>query len=232
MRQRFHILSLRFVCLAACLALAACQSGPPVSVSQDIDVPPLPNSTAYRVLPDASELRLLVYRDGPLARFGHNHVVSGPIRGELRVGDTTADSGFRLTVDVVELRVDDAAARAEEGEAFAASVDEKSRAGTRENMLGEKLLDADKWPEIRIESIALEGPRWNPSVRAKVTLRGVARELAFPAAVFVDGERLVVIARFTIRQSDFGIEPFSALAGGLRVADSIEARVRLVAGRQ
>ena len=42
-------------------------------------------STAPRYVVDAkaSEIRLLAYRDGPLARFGHNHVVAGRVHLEL-----------------------------------------------------------------------------------------------------------------------------------------------------
>mgnify|MGYP003471679468 FL=1 len=186
----------------------------------------------YAVDPQASEIRLLVYRDGPLARFGHNHVIVGRVQGEIRAGETAAGSGFRLEIPAQSLTVDPPAARAEEGEAFAAQVSDAARRGTRENMLGTDVLDVVRHPLIRIESVALSGPAWGPTVTARVALRGTQRDLSFPAAVVRQGDALVVIARFPIRQSDFGIEPFSALNGGLRVREALDVRVRLVARRK
>jgi polyisoprenoid-binding protein YceI len=76
------------------------------------------------------------------------------------------------------------------------------------------VLDAAKHAHIRIESISLVGPDWNPTVTARVTLRGVTRDLRFPVAVFRQGDVLTVIANFRLRQSDFAIAPFSTLNGG------------------
>lgn len=179
----------------------------------------------------ASEIRLLVYRDGPLARFGHNHAVVGRVQGEIRAGETARGSGFRLEIPVESLDVDPAAARAEEGEEFAAQVSDPARRGTRDNMLGADMLDAANHPLIRIESVVLAGPAWAPAVTARVTLRGAMRDLRFAAAVFRDDGMVVVIANFTINQSEFGIKPFTTLNGGLRVRDALEVRVRVIARR-
>jgi polyisoprenoid-binding protein YceI len=99
-------------------------------------------------------------------------------------------------------------------------------------MLGADVLDAQHHPSIAVAAVSLRGPRWGPAVLARVTLRGVARSLSFPAAVFEENDRLVVIASFDMRQSDFGIEPYSVLGGGLRVRDTIHVRIRVVAQRR
>ncbi len=220
------------------LLLAACQTtAPPAGEHTARQAAPataaLPaQGTRFLVDPAASEVRLLVYRAGPLARFGHNHVVTGRPRGEVVAGASAAASGFRLELAAALLSVDDPAARAEEGGEFSARVSDEARRGTRENMLGKDVLDAAAYPQIEIDSISLSGPRWNPDVTARVTLRGATRELSFPAAVVQEGARLTVIASFSLRQSDFGITPYSALGGGLRVADRIDVRVRLLARRE
>lgn len=216
------------------LLLAACQTAPPPPAAQHTAAPAaaLPKQGGrYVVDAGASEVRLLVYRAGPLARFGHNHVVIGRPRGEIVAGATAAKSGFRLELAVASLAVDDPAARAEEGADFSSRVSAAARSGTREHMLGKDVLDAADYPNIEIASASLAGPRWNPEVTARVTLRGAARELRFPAAVVQDGGRLTVIAKFALRQSDFGITPYSALGGGLRVRDRIDVRVHLLARR-
>jgi polyisoprenoid-binding protein YceI len=219
------------------LLAAGCQTAPPRETAVLAAPVPaeasLPTAAArYIVEPDASEVRVLVYRAGPLARFGHNHVVIGRAQGEIRIGDTAAQSGFRLEVPVETLAVDPPAARAEEGEDFAAEVSGPARRATRDNMLGGDVLDAARHPTIRIASIALAGPAWNPTVMARVTLRGATRDLRFPAAVFQSGDALAVIASFRIRQTEFGIEPFAALNGGLRTGDALDIRIRILARRE
>lgn len=227
----------RGVAVFPLFAIAACQALPPPAdtavlaepVAAEISV--FPDAQRFAVNAQASELRLLVYRDGPLARFGHNHVFIGRVQGEIHAGDTAAGSAFRLEIPVDSFAVDPPAARAEEGEEFAAEVSEQARRGTRENMLGEEVLDVGRHPLIRIASVALAGPRWNPTVTARVTLRGETRDVRFPAAVFQSGDALEVIAGFRVRQSDFGIKPFAALGGGLLVRDTMDIRIRVVARR-
>lgn len=187
------------------------------------------NAKRYIVDPQASEIRLLVYRDGPMARVGHNHVMVGQVRGELGVSDTAAASGFSIEIPVEALDVDAPAVRAEEGEKFAATVSDQARKGTHDNMLGPDVLDAAHYPLIRIESIALRGPRWNPDVSARITVRGKTSDLNFPAAVFEQVDTLTVIAAFRVHQSDLGIKPYSILGGAVTVRDAIDIRVRLVA---
>jgi polyisoprenoid-binding protein YceI len=216
------------------LLLAACQTAPPKPAGPSAAALPVVNlGTGARFLvdPRASEIRLLVYRAGPLAHFGHDHVIVGRVQGEIRAGASAAASGFRLEIPVDSFAVDPPAARADEGGDFAEAVSAEARAGTREHMLGSAVLDAAQYPLIRIESVALAGPRWGPTVTARVTLRGTVRDLRFPAAVFESGDTLTVIAGFSFAQSDFGIVPYSILGGGLRVRDALEVRIRIVAHR-
>ena len=214
------------------LLLGACQAPPPAPIAQTQAVPavmPALHGKRYIVDMRESEIRLLVYRDGPMARFGHNHVITGRVRGEIGVSDTAADSGFRLEIPIESLSVDEPVLRAEEGDEFAATVSDQARKGTRDNMLGANILDAAHFPAISIASDTFVGPRWNPDVTARVTLRGRTSELRFPAAVIEQRGSLTVIAAFPVLQSDLGIVPYSILGGAIRVRDEIDIRVRLVA---
>ena len=87
-----------------------------------------------------------------------------------------------------------------------------------ENNIRKDVLDAAAHPEIRI-SAALPGGEG--SVPVRVTLRGRERELV--ANVRVQGDRVSVEAR--VHQPDFGIRPYSAMFGALKV----KADVRVVA---
>ena len=78
------------------LALAACgapraRQGTPQSPDASAGRPELPvGGTVYHVDEAQSELRILVFRAGPLAHFGHNHVmVNRTIRGAVSVAGRT-----------------------------------------------------------------------------------------------------------------------------------------------
>lgn len=235
---RFHPWqTVRRALLFPLLVLAACQTLPPPEETAalpepvDIGVTLPADAPRFTVDPEASEIRVLVYRDGPLAQFGHNHVILGRPRGEIRAGVGAAASGFRLEVPVESFVVDPSAARAEEGDEFATKVSEQARRDTRENMFGKGVLDVASHPLMQIDSLALVGPRWNPTVLARVTLRGSSRDVRFPAAVIQQDDLLTVVANFRVRQSDFGVAPFTTLGGGLQVRDMIDIRIRLVARR-
>jgi hypothetical protein len=229
--RRLVLMLLAFMPVAACQTVRPPEEAPVIAEPAEAEARVPLTAPRFVVDPKASELRLLAYRDGPLARFGHNHVIVGRARGDIYAGDTAANSGFRLEIPVDSFEVDPPAARAEEGSEFAAEVSSQARAGTRENMLGAEVLDAVNHPFIRVESIALVGPRWNPTVTARVTLRGATRMLRFPAAVFQQDDTLAVIATFKITQTRFGLQPFSALGGGLLVRDAMDVRIRLMAHR-
>lgn len=216
------------------LVLAGCQSMPavPDGVSParptDASAPQWPNGQRYVVNRTDSRLRLIVRAEGPMARLGHPHVIGGAvISGEIVLAEPFRDSALRLSVDVGDLQIDRAAWRAAEG--YEPEVDEESIAGTRRNMLSAELLDAGAHPEIRIESIAISGPRWQPDIEALVTLAGATRQLTVPVALEIDGDSLTAAGRFVIRQSDFGLVPYSAAGGALRVSDEVLIRFRIEA---
>jgi polyisoprenoid-binding protein YceI len=212
------------------LLLVACQTTPLPEAAPSAPASQVsPSGKRYAVDRQASEIRLLVYRDGPMARFGHNHVLQGPVHGEIRLADSVAASGFVIEIPVQSLQVDAPLARSEEGAEFASTVSDQARLGTRDNLLGPDVLDAAQHSLIRIESDALLGPRWNPSVSARITLRGKSSAVNFSAAVLEQSGVLTVVANFQLRQSDLGLTPFSVLGGAIRVQDRIDVRVRLLA---
>ena len=113
-----------FVIGAVALVLASCALKPHDAAR------PIPNEglsvqdqrspgKLYRVDGSRSELRILVYRAGPLARLGHNHVmVNRSLSGTVNLADAPDASEFRLIVPVAGFVVDDAQARHEEGSDF------------------------------------------------------------------------------------------------------------------
>lgn len=215
--------------------LAGCGLQPPSTPPVSAAAAPTYTTTAgptrsYAIVPQASTLHILVYRGGPMARLGHNHVVSSSsLHGTVWQGATLADAGFDITVPVNDLVVDDNMARAAEGEDFAAAVGEDAKQGTKANMLRDTLLDGARYPEIRITSVRVRGDASAPEVTATLRIKEQARQVTVPVTLQTVGPRLQVQGRFDIKQSDFGITPLSIALGALQVVDAVTIKFVLVA---
>src|SRR3981189_434420 len=129
------------------LILSACgaprpRPPPPRPPSPASILQSLPPPGAYQIDSQNSELRILVYRAGPLANLGHNHVmVNHALTGLVQVGGDISESSFSLRVPVEGFVVDDADARREEGSDFPGDIPEDAKSGTRRNMLSAALLN-------------------------------------------------------------------------------------------
>lgn len=218
------------------LLCAACQTPQPAAEPPAAETlspaPPLAaaGSIHYRIAAQDSKLRILVYRGGPLAQFGHNHVIAAHgLEGGVYLNPQLHASGFRFHIPVAGFEVDPTAAREEEGKDFATRPSPEAVAGTRKNMLGAKVLDAEHYPEITVRSLAVNGPEWAPDITVRITLHGVSRDLVIPVALWREGNRINVTGTTRLKLTDFGMTPFSVMGGGLRVEDGIKVRFHIVA---
>ena len=110
------------------------------------------------VEPEQSRILIYAYRDGRLARLGHNHIVSSNrFSGEVYLAQDLSSSAVELRLAVADFEIDRSDLRAMAGDEFASEIDASSIAGTRANMLSEALLDGAAWPEIVLLSRAVEG---------------------------------------------------------------------------
>lgn len=184
----------------------------------------------FQVDPERTVVTVVVRRAGPLAKLGHDHVItSADEAGTVWLGSRPADSSFELTLPVERFDVDLPEGRAAAGPEFAAPVPDDARAGTRRNMLRTEVLDGEHFPAITLRSAAASGAWPQPVVRIAVTLKGVEREQEIP--VIVERTATDVIARGELRlnQTDFGMTPFSVAGGAIQVADTLEIRFEIAA---
>jgi hypothetical protein len=218
--------------LTACGALMARHAAPP-STEKAISRPGLPPGTVYRVDASQSELRILVYRAGPLARFGHNHViVNRRVRGAVSLGDVPGESVFWLDVPVDGFVVDDPEARRDEGADFAGDVPDDAKTGTLHNMLSAALLDADEFPLITVNSVAEPGAQDGAGALSATVAIGVAgheSKVDVPLTLHVDSRRLWASGSVDLRQSMLGLTPFSLMLGALQVQDAMTIKFEIVA---
>jgi hypothetical protein len=186
--------------------------------------------TRYRVVSGESEVRVLVYRDGPMARLGHNHVLSSrSLQGDVFVGNKGEDPRLSLVLPVASFSVDQAELRAEEGADFPGAVDEGAISGTKKNMLSEPLLDAARFPEIRLTSRKIVGNAPDYTLTVAVELKGQTHDLRVPIRVDQGAGELRATGAFTVTHEQLGLKPFTVMGGLLSVKDEIKLRFRIVA---
>lgn len=208
------------------------QTTPDPSADAEITVGPFEPYRDYRVT--ESLLTIKVYRSGRLAHLGHNHVItSTQLTGTIHFDDQNAGESYAaLRLLVNSLEVDNPEARRLAGEAFERQPSERDIAGTRTNMLGPKLLDAEahRLAFINVRKAA-ESTLSNPLAVVQITLAGHTTRHKLPADVLVQDNQVLVKTSFTISHADLGLTPFSALGGAIRVADDMEIELTLVAER-
>jgi polyisoprenoid-binding protein YceI len=222
--------------LLACALVTGCPTTsvrPPETSGAALPVvgaPDLKGATIYTVDSSASDVQIHVFRGGTLARLGHNHVMTSKhVSGRVWTHGAVERSGFELQFPVAQLIVDDPKARAAAGSEFPGEIPEGDRDGTRKNMLRAEVLDAEAHPAIKLQSVRVSGSAGRLQITTRITIKGNARDVVVPASVAMQGGQLRASGEFDIRQTDFGIKPFSIGLGALEVQDRLHVVFSVVA---
>jgi polyisoprenoid-binding protein YceI len=175
----------------------------------DVSIP----AGTYRFGPDNGTLAVNTGRTGAVAKAGHDlllHVTGWD--GTLEIGAGPAPS--RL-----EVRADGGSLKVQQGCGGMQALDDDDKANI-EQTIDDEVLRRD---QITFRSTAVDPAGDGLRVTGDLTLLGHTAPLALDVAVN-DG---TLTAAGVIRQTDFGMKPYSALFGALKVAD--EVRVSLAA---
>ena len=193
---------------------------------------PPADARVYTIDAQRSQVTLLVRRGGAFAKLGHNHVIrSDAESGRAWIAADGRSSGLEVHLPVKNFVVDDPAARASAGPDFAAEVPEDARSGTYHNMTGDRVLDADHFPEVVIRFAGDVPPRETTPIRVVATVKGQDRPLDVPMVVTVSDHEIAASGEAHLRQTELGLEPFSILGGAIAVADEFDVRFEIVATR-
>lgn len=224
--------------LAAMLLLGACQPKARPIGDQPLPAPVLPAWPAFdyeaagrggaRVFmldPESGYLDIIVRREGPMARFGHDHVVTvQQAEGYLLMASPLPASKGDIRFLVDRLLLDSAEKRSQYG--LDTDPDDNAVDATRSNMLT-RVLNGQDWPDIRLSLSGLEEINKQHSAHLDITTNGVSHSFKERFELLQDGTALIIQGQTVIRQSALDLQPFSVLGGGLRVADEMEIHFRL-----
>jgi polyisoprenoid-binding protein YceI len=182
----------------------------------------------FTIDPGQSALVVQVFKDGVAATLAHDHVVQArALSGTIAYDPQRPDaSSIEVKVEVGSLQADEPATRRKfglEGEPSA-----KDRADIEATMKSDGQLAAARFPAITFASTSIaKQPDGRFLVTGRLTIRGVAQEVKFPAQITLDGGLLRGRAQLTFKQSSFGYQPYRAVLGTIKNKDEVILHIDL-----
>jgi polyisoprenoid-binding protein YceI len=161
---------------------------------------------------DASDGELLIRTGvkGRAARMGHRLTIV-MTRWQATVSWAGADPV------AAELAVETDSFEVRRGEGGVKGLSGPERTLVRSNAL--KSLDAARFPEIRFTTETIDNTDDGYRLTGKLHIRGKSREHVIDLRTEDLGDSWRMSAESSVRQSDYGVKPYSLLMGSVQVAD-------------
>lgn len=164
-----------------------------------------------------SRLDVLTRKAGILGGFGHDHRIRARSFSGTIVYDAADVAASRVEITVQAQNLD----------VLPIGADRKD--GPRvEEAMREKVLHVDRWPTITFRSRSITPIEDRLRVSGDLTLAGQTHPVTVDMKVQAAERRLVATGAFSIEQTDWGIEPYSAALGTIKVADEVTFELRVV----
>lgn len=171
-----------------------------------------PQPGIYRLGPDTGRLTVRTGKAGAAAKAGHNLLIEVTAwEGTLKLAADPAPSSVTLRADPRSLVV-------REGSGGIQPLGDDDKANIAQTIDDEVL----KGTAIEFSSTTVAPSDGRLRVEGQLQLAGRAAPIAFELEL-ADGDRLTGVA--AINQTDWGIKPYSALFGALKVADAVEVAI-------
>lgn len=173
----------------------------------------------HKLGPDSGSVQVFTYREGMAQKVGHDLIIDvGGWDAALEVDREGAPPSVALEVDSRSLRV-------REGLHGVKPLTDKDRASIHRD-IEEKIL---RGQPISFHSTTVERTGDTLAVNGNLAIAGTERPASFQLKLEADGR---VTGRLSVTQSEWGIKPYRAFMGALKVRDTVEVMldVRLPAG--
>jgi hypothetical protein len=206
--------------------LAACAQ--PIPYERETSAPPLAKvepekpaaaaTAVYRIRTEESLVLIRVGRAGKMAHLGHDHAVASiDVQGFVELAADPSASHAEIAMPLLNLLVDEPEYR--QRLELEKEISSDDVAGTYSNM--RKVLEAELFPWVKVEASFASADSVPPLLNVTITMHGAALAYLVPVKLEVSDERLSASGELVIKQSDFGLVPFSAVGGLLQVADEL-----------
>ena len=170
----------------------------------------------YRLIPEQSKFTVQAFAEGLFSAFGHDPVLAiKDFTGEAQfVPGSFESASLKITIKADSIVLSN-------------EVSEKDRLEIEQTMR-EQVLEIAKYPEIvfvssNISVTRLAEGRYRARIIGDLTFHGVTQKnLWITAQVTVSGESLKAQGDFTLKQTDFGIKPFSVVGGTIKLKNELK----------
>ena len=178
---------------------------------------------------EASRIYVKVGSD---TRLGHEHGVEG----RMKSGKLTPGGAGEFVFDMESFTADSAEVRKRVGLGKKKMSKNEAKKVT-DAMRGSDVLDVERFPTATLRIVSMKpldkqeaGKPGAYLVEGRFTLHGVEGKLAFKAKLEMGDKEgdWKLSGTFPLKQTDYGIKPYSALAGLARVKDELEITGELV----
>jgi hypothetical protein len=170
---------------------------------------------------DTATFRIFTFKEGLLAYLAH----------DLRINVTSftmtvggKDRFLEAYVDTRSLRVDCAMENGRERPDLLSARDRKDI----DNNIIKEVLHTDKYPDSKLFSSSVKKEGENYLVKADLILAGRKQEISFDVR---KEDNKQYVAEVRLRLPDFGIKPFSALLGAIKIKPDILVHIEIPADR-
>jgi polyisoprenoid-binding protein YceI len=160
-------------------------------------------------------------------RLGHEHAVVGRLKSA-QIDLTATENAGEIVFDMPTFTADTDEARKYVG--LEGSTDEDEKNDVTKTMLGKQVLDVKQHPTATfklasVKSDEAKSDAGHPQYvfSGDLTLRGKTQPVTFNvAAVPAETGKTRLTGSFAVKQTDFGIKPYSAVGGLVAVADELK----------
>lgn len=102
------------------------------------------------------------------------------------------------------------------------------------DVLQNKVLESERYPAIKFKSVSVSGLKKNGDTRTftlngELALHGVTKRVAFPVTVTLTNDQLRATGEASLKQSDYGIQPYEGNLGLIKIADELKINFSIVA---
>jgi len=180
----------------------------------------------YRLIPEQSKFTVQAFAEGLFSAFGHDPVLAiKDFNGEAQfVPGSFESASLKITIKADSIVLSN-------------EVKEKDRLEIEQTMR-EQVLEIAKYPEIvfvssNISVTRLSEGRYRARIIGDLTFHGVTQKnLWITAQVTMSGESLKAQGDFTLKQTDFGIKPFSVVGGTIKLKNELKFTFDIAARKE
>ena len=178
----------------------------------------------YTIVPAESNFWVFVGKSGLFSALAHDHEIGvKSFSGRVIVPETGAGAGsLEMEVDAKSLVVLDKKPSEE---------DKKKIFDSMHN----EVIESAKHQKITFKSVSVGDVKQTGNdaysfvVNGDLTLSGVTKRIAVPVAVTITPQQLRAAGKYTLKQTDYGIKPYSAAGGTIKVKNEVVVNFNIVA---